>query len=65
METPNDRPYIDEVAHNFYVVSGCNGFSAKSSDEFGRIVARLAVNNVWDCPIAALEFKIRYNVSKL
>lgn len=45
VETPTERPYIGEVADNFYIITGDNGYAAKSSDELGRIGAEMAMRN--------------------
>lgn len=60
MKTPTNRPYVDQLQKDFYIVTGCNGMAAKSSDEFGRLVAKLAVVNQWDCPIGINEFKCKF-----
>lgn len=67
MDTPNIRPYMDQIAKDFYIVTGCNGYSAKSSDELGRLIAKLAITNLWDCPISNESFKCQFKkcVSKL
>eukprot|EP00300_Choanocystis_sp_HF-7_P013525 c18330_g1_i2.p1 GENE.c18330_g1_i2~~c18330_g1_i2.p1 ORF type:complete len:285 (-),score=55.84 c18330_g1_i2:27-881(-) len=38
-ETPTTQPYIGFVSTNVVVVSGGNGYAAKSSDEIGRLAA--------------------------
>lgn len=45
LETPTERPYLGRLDENFYIVSGDNGFAAKSSDELGRLGATLAAHD--------------------
>ncbi|XP_063592321.1 uncharacterized protein LOC134769516 [Penaeus indicus] len=45
--TPNQEPYIDVIADGFGVALGGNRWAAKSSDEIGRLAARLVVLGEW------------------
>ncbi len=46
--TPSHYPYIDKIEPKVYVAAFGNGAIAKSSDEFGRLIARLAQTGTWD-----------------
>ena len=46
--TPSHYPYIDKVESGVYVAAFGNGAIAKSSDEYGRLIARLVETDNWD-----------------
>ncbi len=59
--TPSHYPYIDEVEPNVYVAAFGNAAMAKSSDEFGRLTARLVETGNWDDgDILAEDMKATY-----
>ncbi|XP_064106398.1 monomeric sarcosine oxidase-like [Macrobrachium nipponense] len=49
--TPNEEPFIDVIAEGFGVALGGNRWAAKSSDEIGRLAARLVVLDEWQSEI--------------
>ncbi|KAK7082768.1 hypothetical protein SK128_019666, partial [Halocaridina rubra] len=49
--TPNKEPYIDVIHEGFGVALGGNGWAAKSSDEIGRLSARLLLLGEWKSQI--------------
>ncbi|CAM6103665.1 unnamed protein product [Calypogeia fissa] len=61
--TAHNYPYIDAVdgkrheEAQFFVVTGGNGASAKSSDEIGRIAALLVEHRCWTYDLEAFNFK--------
>ena len=59
--TPHGRPMIDktEVPGVFVAVGGCGG-AAKSSDELGRIAARLVQDSAWRYDLEASVFRASY-----
>ena len=60
--TASHYPYIDEVDRGVYVAAFGNGSIAKSSDEFGRLIARLVETGTWDDPdFAADDFAAVYS----
>ncbi|XP_069985822.1 monomeric sarcosine oxidase isoform X2 [Penaeus vannamei] len=56
--TPGEEPYIDIIAENFGVCLGGNGYGAGSSDEIGRLAARLLMLGEWDSDIPRERVKI-------
>lgn len=64
--TSHDHPYIDVVdsdstdSGRIFVAAGGCGASAKSSNEIGRIAARLVQYGVWAYDIDHSHFKARY-----
>ncbi|KAK7070586.1 hypothetical protein SK128_023435 [Halocaridina rubra] len=49
--TPNEEPYIDVIGEGFGVALGGNRWAAKSSDEIGRLAARLLLLGEWESQI--------------
>ena len=59
--TAHSRPYIDALeAGRLYVCSGGNGGAAKSSDEIGRLAARLCAGDEWGSDLARANFGAAY-----
>ncbi|KAG7160367.1 uncharacterized protein LOC121876257 [Homarus americanus] len=56
--TPNQEPYIDIIAQGFGVALGGNRWAAKSSDEIGRLAARLVVLGEWESEVPRERVKI-------
>jgi glycine/D-amino acid oxidase-like deaminating enzyme len=50
--TPHGYPFIDQIDDGFYVVTGGNGSSAKSSDAIGKLAADLVIHDEW---VSALD----------
>ncbi|XP_033761106.1 uncharacterized protein LOC117342917 [Pecten maximus] len=63
MVTPNSQPYVDLVTPTVGVVMGDNGWAAKSSDEIGRIAARMIVQSDWSYDLPKHMFKLYTNVT--
>lgn len=63
MVTPNSQPYIDLVTSTLGVVMGDNGWAAKSSDEIGRIAARMMIHSRWSYDLPREMFKLFTNVT--
>ncbi|XP_060068773.1 uncharacterized protein LOC132548891 [Ylistrum balloti] len=63
MVTPNSRPYIDLVNPTTGVVIGDNGWSAKSSDEIGRIAAQMMIQANWSYDLPKDLFKLYTNLT--
>ena len=62
--TGSHYPYIDTVEPGVYVAAFGNGSIAKSSDEFGRLIAGLVETGTWDDPdFAAEDFAAVYSSS--
>lgn len=59
-ETPTTRPYIDMIHSQLGVAIGGNGYAAKSSDEIGRLAARMVLGK-WDTELPRDLFKLRTN----
>jgi sarcosine oxidase len=55
--TVTENPYIEEVAKGLFVVVGCNGYSAMSSDAQGRQAAALVTNGIFDIGYNKENFK--------
>lgn len=53
--TPSVRPYIGSVAPDWFVITGDNGFAAKSSDEIGRLASELVAKGKWSSPFMTQE----------
>lgn len=56
--TPNSQPYIDVIAQGFGVALGGNRMAAKSSDEIGRLAARLLLLGEWESQIPREKLRI-------
>jgi sarcosine oxidase len=52
-KTPSRYPYLGHLDDDasFTVAVGGNGHGARGSDEIGRLAARVALGEAWDCPI--------------
>ena len=59
-DTPSRYPYIDMLDDGLGVVAGGNGKSAKSSDEIGRLAARMIRRGSWDSSLPHSVFAARY-----
>lgn len=60
--TPNQEPYIDLIAEGFGVALGGNRWAAKSSDEIGRLAARLVVLGEWLSEIPKERVRVVWKV---
>ncbi|KAK3096948.1 hypothetical protein FSP39_005057 [Pinctada imbricata] len=60
VETPTFRPYVDMIHGQLGVALGGNGYAAKSSDEIGRIAAKMVAENTWDTNIPRHVLCIKY-----
>ncbi|XP_037789991.1 monomeric sarcosine oxidase-like [Penaeus monodon] len=58
--TPNQEPYIDVIAEGFGVALGGNRWAAKSSDEIGRLAARLVVLGEWRSEIPKERVRVSW-----
>jgi len=58
--TAHDLPYIDQIDTAIYVAAGGCGSAAKSSNELGRIAARMVEKAGWDYDLPAERFAVRY-----
>lgn len=58
--TAHDRPYIAQVEEAIYVATGGCGAAAKSSNELGRIGARLVEQGRWSYDLPAETFAVHY-----
>lgn len=56
--TPHQEPYIDVIDRGFGVALGGNRWAAKSSDEIGRLAARLLVLGEWESEIPRERVKV-------
>jgi sarcosine oxidase len=57
--TAHGRPYVDQIDDGCFVATGGCGSAAKSSNEIGRLAARLALTGVWDDDLSAADFAHR------
>ena len=55
-ESASTFPIIREVAPRVVVATGCGGAAAKSSDEIGRIAAKLVTQGRWDSTLDQTHF---------
>lgn len=60
MVTPTFHPYIDLIEPNLGVAMGGNGWAAKSSDEIGRVAAKMMLETKWTYDIPKEKFKLVY-----
>lgn len=59
--TAHGNPYIDQIDDgHIYVTTGGNGSAAKSSDEIGRIGARLTATDTWQSDLNRDDFRAVY-----
>jgi sarcosine oxidase len=58
--TVSDNPYIDKVDEGLYVATGCNGYSAMSSDAQGRVAAHLISAGTYPNGYSHEDFQARY-----
>lgn len=58
--TASQNPYIGEVDEGLYVLHGCNGYSAMSSDAQGRQAAALINNGKFDEGYLEEDFRVIY-----
>ncbi|CAB4332543.1 MAG: FAD-dependent oxidoreductase [Actinobacteria bacterium] len=56
--TVTKNPYIGAVADRLLVATGCNGYSAMTSDAQGRIAATLALTGSYPEGYSAADFKV-------
>jgi sarcosine oxidase len=56
--TVTENPYIGEVEDGLFVLVGCNGYSAMSSDAQGRQMAALVTNGRFDDGYLEENFKV-------
>ncbi|OWF52193.1 uncharacterized protein LOC110448083 [Mizuhopecten yessoensis] len=61
MVTPSYQPYVDLVTPTLGVVMGDNGWAAKSSDEIGRVAAKMIVHSRWSDDLPKGLFKLYTN----
>lgn len=54
--TAHGRPYVDQIADGCFVAAGGCGSAAKSSNEIGRLAARMALAGKWDDDLPAADF---------
>jgi sarcosine oxidase len=58
--TKTENPYIGEVDHGLFVLHGCNGYSAMSSDAQGRQAVALITTGKFDSGYSESDFKLVY-----
>jgi sarcosine oxidase len=58
--TATENPYIGEVDSGLFVLLGCNGYSAMSSDAQGRQAAALITRGRFDDGYMESDFKLVY-----
>ena len=58
--TAHNRPYVDQLDDQIFVVAGGCGSSAKSSNEIGRMAALLVEKERWTYELAGHEFAARF-----
>jgi len=58
--TSNGNPYIDKVDEGLYVATGCNGYSAMSSDAQGRVAAHLIINDSYPTGYSHADFQVKF-----
>lgn len=58
--TVTENPYIGEVDNGLFVLLGCNGYSAMSSDAQGRQAAALMANGSFDDGYKDSDFQVVY-----
>jgi len=58
--TSNGNPYIDKVDEGLYVATGCNGYSAMSSDAQGRVAAHLIINGSYPTGYSHADFQAKF-----
>jgi sarcosine oxidase len=58
--TASGYPYVDRVADNLFVAVGGNGKAAKSSDEIGRLGAKLTLTGAWNDDLPGDLFRAHY-----
>jgi len=58
--TSNGNPYIDKVDEGLYVATGCNGYSAMSSDAQGRVAAHLIINGSYPTGYSRTDFQAKF-----
>lgn len=59
-DTPSGFPYIGKVENNTYIVTGGNGYGAKSSDELGRLGAHFCLEKELEKLYENHRFDISY-----
>ncbi|XP_071486172.1 monomeric sarcosine oxidase-like [Diadema antillarum] len=62
--TPTDRLFCDMITPRLGAAVCMTGRGAKSSDEIGRMAARMIAKGSWDYDLPAEYFKLRYRASK-
>jgi len=60
--TSTGNPYIDKVDEGLYVATGCNGYSAMSSDAQGRVAAQLISAGVYPTGYLHEDFQVKYSI---
>jgi sarcosine oxidase len=58
--TSTDNPYIDKVDEGLFVATGCNGYSAMSSDAQGRVASNLIMTGSYPFGYSHEDFQARY-----
>ena len=58
--TKTENPYIGEVEDGLFVLHGCNGYSAMSSDAQGRQAVALITTDKFDSGYSESDFKLVY-----
>ncbi|MEY3127769.1 MAG: hypothetical protein RIS06_325, partial [Actinomycetota bacterium] len=58
--TVTENPYIGEVDSGLFVLLGCNGYSAMSSDAQGRQAAALLTSGTFDEGYKESDFLLVY-----
>jgi sarcosine oxidase len=58
--TKTENPYIGEAEDGLFVLHGCNGYSAMSSDAQGRQAAALIATGKFDSGYSESDFKLVY-----
>ncbi|KAL5004481.1 hypothetical protein ScPMuIL_017937 [Solemya velum] len=62
VETPTLRPYLDMLHSQLGLVTGGNGWAAKSSDEIGRLAVGMIMGGIEDEELTADMFTTRYKM---
>ncbi|KAL5004169.1 hypothetical protein ScPMuIL_017625 [Solemya velum] len=62
VETPTSRPYLDMLHSQLGLVTGGNGWAAKSSDEIGRLAVGMIMGGIQDEELTADMFTTRYKM---
>ncbi|RDD37756.1 hypothetical protein TrispH2_009271 [Trichoplax sp. H2] len=61
--TPHSHVMIDKITENMVLLSGGNGYAAKSSDEIGRVGALTITHDNWHYDIPQEAFKLCFKLT--